>query len=90
MINRVRVEEVPPEAFQIAAQFDQQANVVRQQVQQLQKIKAHLSANWRGNSGSQFQQEVDIRIKELIRYADWLSTKANEIRNKRVSQWKLG
>lgn len=86
MLNRVR--KVPPEAFHIAAQFDQQASQVRQQAQHLAKVKAQLSANWKGKSANLFQQQVDPKIKELNALADWLAAKANEIRSKQVETWE--
>lgn len=88
MLNRIKVWFVPPEAYQIAAQFDQQANNIRQQAQRLQQIRANLNSNWIGNSGSQFQGEIEPKIRELYSFADWLSSKAGEIRSKRVYKWE--
>jgi WXG100 family type VII secretion target len=87
MLNRVKEWFVPPEAFHIAAQFDQQANNIRQQAQRLQQIRANLNQNWMGNSANQFQSEVEPKIRDLFNFADWLSSKADEIRHKEVYRW---
>lgn len=88
MLNRVKVWFVPREAQQIAAEFEQQANNVRQEVQRLQQIRSNLAENWMGNSANQFQSEAEPKVKELLNFADWLSIKANEIRNKEVWEWR--
>lgn len=88
MLRRVKVWFVPPEAHQIAAQFEQQAASIRVQAQQLQQVQATLSQDWKGNSANQFQDEIAPKIKDLQNFANWLSEKANEIRNKQVYRWE--
>lgn len=87
MLRRVKIWFVPPEAAGIAAQFDQQANNIRQQAQQLQRTRSVLSQNWMGNSANRFQEEVEPKIRDLQNFANWLSEKAEEIRSKKVYRW---
>jgi uncharacterized protein YukE len=87
MLNRLKEWFVPPEAYQIAAQFDQQANNVCQQAMHLKQIRVNLTENWKGNSANQFQTEAEQLTKDLSDFAEWLSSKADEIRHKQVYRW---
>lgn len=85
---RIKKTFVPPEAYGIAAQFQAQANRVRDLASQLRKVKSTLDATWEGNSKNRFSSGYEPEVSKMDNFADWLEDKANQIERITVTVWE--
>lgn len=85
---RVARTFVPPEAAQIAAEFNKAANDAINLSNQLSNISGTLESTWEGNSKNSFMGDFSPEPGNLRSYAQYLRNCAHQISQIRVTVWE--
>jgi len=78
----VKVNIIPPEAAQIAAQFERAADEIRSIAASLEGVRASLNPDWMGNAKNVFFSHYDPFLgdfKHFIQLLDQLASQARSI-----------